>query len=127
MLAKNSVSDQVAKTVFDTITTLLEEQGLENNGFDESAKLVDTLGLKSMDIAQIVLELEDELEADPFQEIPITSVRTVGDLINAYQISLDPDFAVESGSHAPEPSRSPSPSPPSPSPSGTARRANRRR
>ena len=123
MLAKNESADHVAKTVFDTITDLLEEQGLENSGFDESAKLVDTLGLKSMDIAQVVLVLEDELEADPFQEIPITSVRTVGDLINAYRVTLDPGLATNVNSTS---ANVPSPSP-SPAQHGTSRRANRRR
>lgn len=121
MLAKNEAASQVAQTVRNTIEDLLDEQGLDNPGVEDDAKLVDTLGLKSMDIAQIVLILEDELEADPFQEIPITSVRTVGDLINAYQVTLDPDSA---SSVTPEPASAPS----SASAGGaSARRANRRR
>ena len=122
MLAKNDAADQVAKTVFDTITDLLAEQGLENNGFDEQAKLVDTLGLKSMDIAQVVLILEDELDADPFQEIPITSIRTVGDLINAYRVTLDPSLVVE-----PDAATADMPSATQSVTTGTSRRANRRR
>ncbi|MEP1207779.1 MAG: acyl carrier protein [Rhizobiaceae bacterium] len=122
MLAKNDAADQVAKTVFDTITDLLEEQGLESNGFDEQAKLVDTLGLKSMDIAQVVLMLEDELDADPFQEIPITSIRTVGDLINAYRVTLDPSLAADLNAAASDDA-----SASQPVATGTSRRANRRR
>ena len=122
MLAKNDAADQVAKTVFDTITDLLAEQGLENNGFDEQAKLVDTLGLKSMDIAQVVLILEDELDADPFQEIPITSIRTVGDLINAYRVTLDPSLVVE-----PDAATADMPSATQSVTTGASRRANRRR
>ena len=121
MLAKNDAVDQVSQAVLATITDLMEEQGLDHEGLDEAAKLVDTLGLKSMDIAQIVLVLEDELDADPFQEIPITSVRTVGDLINAYQVTLNPDLASDAA-----PSEESSAPPPS-QPTGTARRANRRR
>ena len=123
MLAKSEAASRVDQLVRDTISDLLEEQGLDNPGVEDDAKLVDTLGLKSMDIAQVVLVLEDELDADPFQEIPITSVRTVGDLINAYQIALDPNAAsgAESEASAEATPDSPPASPP------VSRRANRRR
>jgi len=92
MLAKNHISDRVAQAVCDTISDLLEEQELENPGLDDDAKLVDTLGLKSMD--------------------------TVGDLINAYRVTLDPglvsDVAVDTAANTP-------------ASAGVARRANRRR
>ncbi|MCJ8308053.1 MAG: acyl carrier protein [Rhizobiaceae bacterium] len=118
MLAKSEAANRVGQLVRDTISDLLEEQGLENPGVEDDAKLVDTLGLKSMDIAQVVLMLEDELDADPFQEIPITSVRTVGDLVNAYQVALDPDSASAGEADTPsEPA----------APASVSRRANRRR
>ena len=119
MLAKSEAANRGGQLVRDTISDLLDEQGLDNPGVEDDAKLVDTLGLKSMDIAQVVLVLEDELDADPFQEIPITSVRTVGDLINAYQIALDPDSASQSQPEAAQETPAASPS--------VARRANRRR
>lgn len=119
MLAKSEAASRVDQLVRDTISDLLDEQGLDNPGVEDDAKLVDTLGLKSMDIAQVVLVLEDELDADPFQEIPITSVRTVGDLINAYQIALDPNSASEAESEA-APEAAPAAPP-------VSRRANRRR
>lgn len=119
MLAKSEAASRVDQLVRDTISDLLEEQGLDNPGVEDDAKLVDTLGLKSMDIAQVVLVLEDELDADPFQEIPITSVRTVGDLINAYQVALDPDSAQSSESETAQQTASTTPP--------TSRRANRRR
>ena len=117
MLAKSEAANRVGQLVRDTISDLLDEQGLDNPGVEDDAKLVDTLGLKSMDIAQVVLVLEDELDADPFQEIPITSVRTVGDLINAYHVALDPEAQPET--EATPQTTSPAPSAP--------RRANRRR
>jgi acyl carrier protein len=121
MLAKNDAATRVDQMVRDTIADLLEEQGLDNPGIEDDAKLVDTLGLKSMDIAQIVLVLEDDLDVDPFQEIPITSVRTVGDLINAYHSALDPNSAsVPTGeTDADEIDSAPA--------QGVSRRANRRR
>ena len=117
MLAKNDTLDSVASTVINIITEVLSEQGLLNGTVEESAKLVDTLGLKSMDIAQIVLNLEDELDTDPFQELPITSIRTVGDLINAYRQSLDPTQSADTETVVSQDA----------APAGVSRRANRRR
>lgn len=52
------------------------------------------LGLKSLDLARIVANLEMALEADPFAElVSITSVRTVGDLLNAYRRFFDNEQA----------------------------------
>lgn len=120
MLAKNETASRVDQVVRQTIADLLDEQGLDNPGIEDDAKLVDTLGLKSMDIAQVVLVLEDELDADPFQEIPITSIRTVGDLIQAYRVTLDPDAA-------PNTEDATSPIADAPAPAAAVRRANRRR
>jgi acyl carrier protein len=61
---------------------------LDPGAIEPRAKLSETLGLRSMDLAQIVLTLEDDLNTDPFQQIPITSIRTVGDLTQAYLVSL---------------------------------------
>ncbi|MGA5562211.1 acyl carrier protein [Streptomyces platensis] len=52
---------------------------------DEDQLLVDQLGLESLHLARLVAVLEMELDIDPFSdEVPITSVRTVGDLLQAY-------------------------------------------
>ena len=61
---------------------------LRDRAIAPEARLSETLGLRSMDLAQIVLTLEDDLDCDPFQEIPITSIRTVGDLTGAYLAAL---------------------------------------
>lgn len=85
--AINSI-DSVTAAVNDTIAAVMAQRGLDPARIAGDAKLSDTLGLKSMDLAQIVLTLEDDLETDPFQSIPITSIRTVGDLIAAYAVAL---------------------------------------
>ncbi|MFF0155961.1 acyl carrier protein [Streptomyces sp. NPDC005263] len=52
---------------------------------DEDQLLVDQLGLESLHLARLVAVLEMELDTDPFSDdVPITSVRTVGDLLQAY-------------------------------------------
>jgi len=88
MLETKSGADRVAEKVNETIASVMVQRDLDIGRIADDAKLSDTLGLKSMDLAQIVLTLEDELETDPFQLIPITSIRTVGDLVAAYVGSL---------------------------------------
>ncbi|MFJ9634680.1 acyl carrier protein [Streptomyces sp. NPDC101175] len=52
---------------------------------DEDQLLVDQLGLESLHLARLVAVLELELDTDPFSDdVPFTSVRTVGDLLQAY-------------------------------------------
>ena len=79
---------RVAEAIHGAVATVMRERGLDTSLIADGAKLTDTLGLKSMDLAQIVLTLEDELGTDPFREIPITSIRTVGDLVRAYAVTL---------------------------------------
>lgn len=84
-----------------TVAEVMASRGLDAPVTAE-ARLSEGLGLRSMDLAQIVLTLEDTLETDPFQEIPITSIQTVGDLTRAYLVSLGlaepedaPDISAE--------------------------------
>ena len=94
----------VADRIADTIAEVMRERGLDPASIAPEARLTEGLGLKSMDLARIVLTLEDELEVDPFQTVPITSIRTVGDLTAAYLGALGlggapapaaPDMAAE--------------------------------
>lgn len=88
MLETVKTKDSVTRMVEDTVREVLEKRGLDTSALSPEAKLADTLGLKSMDLAEIVLILEDELDTDPFQITPITSVRTLGDLRDAYLTML---------------------------------------
>jgi acyl carrier protein len=88
MLETTLNRDRVEKTVESTIASIMTARDLDPNVIAPLAKLSETLGLRSMDLAQIVLTLEDDLNTDPFQAIPITSIRTVGDLTQAYLVSL---------------------------------------
>jgi acyl carrier protein len=49
-----------------------------------------TLGLDSLDLAQLVAVLEAELGLDPFASRSIASIRTVGVLCRAYAESASP-------------------------------------
>ncbi|MEU9361864.1 phosphopantetheine-binding protein [Streptomyces sp. NPDC048301] len=53
------------------------------------------LGLNSLMLAQLLIELEAELEVDPFEEqFSITDMRTVQDLVDAYDQALAAGAAV---------------------------------
>lgn len=88
MLETVPTEASVTRLVEDTVREVLAKRGLDASAISAEAKLADTLGLKSMDLAEIVLILEDEFETDPFQAIPITSIRTVNDLAGAYLTTL---------------------------------------
>lgn len=88
---------ELAGTVRATVAAVMRERGLDTGPIAGDAKLSDTLGLKSMDLAQIVLTLEDALGVDPFREIPITSIRTVDDLVRAYAVTLGLDAGAAPG------------------------------
>ena len=88
MLETTFTPGHVAEAVKDIVAMVMTARDLDPAGIAPDAKLSETLGLRSMDLAQIVLTLEDDLDTDPFQEIPITSIRTVGDLTQAYLVSL---------------------------------------
>jgi len=88
-----STPDETRRAVDRALTELLEEIGAERTEFTGEDALV-SLGLGSLDLAQLVAQLEADLGADPFRElVAVTDVRTVDDLKDAY-IRF---FAGESG------------------------------
>jgi acyl carrier protein len=85
MLKDESNFAEISKTVRDQVGLLLDEKGLPAREIASEDRLNADLGLTSLDLAVLVAALEMKLKADPFQElVPITSVRTVGDLEAAY-------------------------------------------
>jgi acyl carrier protein len=83
MLSEGGQSVQAEQAVHGRLRLILEEGGLPAE-FKNQDRL-EAIGLKSLDLARLVAELEVELGFDPFAEtIPITSMRTVGDLVEAY-------------------------------------------
>ncbi|MDV9169320.1 phosphopantetheine-binding protein [Streptomyces sp. W16] len=73
------------ETVKAVLREILSETAGPVDRLDEDQLLVDQLGLTSLQLARLVAVLEIELDSDPFSdEVPITAVRTVGDLLEAY-------------------------------------------
>jgi acyl carrier protein len=78
--------DDVQIAVFEELRAVAELRGVELSDLSTRQYLVDELGFKSLDLAHLVAALERRLRADPFLEyVPITQVRTVGDLCQAYR------------------------------------------
>lgn len=76
---------------------ILAEKGLPVRKLERRDRLSDSLGLSSLDLAILVSELEVSFGADPFaQLVPITDIRTFGDLVHAYGLALLPGQDQES-------------------------------
>jgi len=85
MLRPHLDRDQVAELVRDEIRQLLEERGEPAVTLSDGDNLAGDLGFSSLDLAQLVAQLEQRIGEDPFTElVPITSVRNVRDLVEAY-------------------------------------------
>jgi acyl carrier protein len=82
---------QIQSAVHERICAVLAERGHEIQRLSGAEKLSATLGLSSLDLAFVVAELDAELGVDPFTGlVSITSVRSVGDLVRAYQLAFYP-------------------------------------
>jgi acyl carrier protein len=86
MLIKHSNASALQSTVESCIRGILGDR-VSDTALDVDTKLNAELGMDSLELAELVLELETALGADPFVElVPITSIRTVGDLVHAYEL-----------------------------------------
>jgi acyl carrier protein len=85
MLNKHPKLAEISKAVREQVVLLLDEQSLPVRDIGSDDRLNADLGLTSLDLATLVAALETKLKADPFQDlVPITSVRTIGDLEAAF-------------------------------------------
>jgi acyl carrier protein len=85
---------QIESIVHERIRALLAERAGEVGHLCGNEKLSATLGLSSLDLALLVAELEAQLGVDPFAKlVSITSVRSVDDLVRAYQQAFFPQLA----------------------------------
>ena len=80
---------QIESIVHDSIRAILAERRRGRRASSMHDKLNAQLGLSSLDLAVLVVDLEATLGVDPFAKlVPVTSVRSVGDLVHAYQQAL---------------------------------------
>lgn len=82
--------ENMKETIHDVIMSIkkkhLEENSIEIN---DEASLINDLGFTSLDLAQLIAELENYFEVDPFSEgALISDIQKVEDLYKIYQQSL---------------------------------------
>lgn len=98
-----NLTETILAVVLDVVRDKLPE--IETVRPEQS--LVEDLGLRSLDLARIIAKLEMKLGVDPFAElVPVTSIRTPGDLAAAYAKC----FSTEA-EPPPEPARDELPAP----------------
>ncbi|TGA95332.1 phosphopantetheine-binding protein [Streptomyces sp. MZ04] len=86
--------DTTKKIVIENLTDLLQEAEVEHGEIAES-DLLTGVGLSSLLLARLIIQLELETGIDPFAEdLLISDVRTVKDLIDAYHSRLQSAIAV---------------------------------
>ncbi|MFJ1751579.1 phosphopantetheine-binding protein [Kitasatospora sp. NPDC088134] len=81
MLSTNDLLDLVRGQ----ITDLLEEAGVEHDGIT-GAEPLNAIGLSSLLLARLIIQLEMETGVDPFAEgdLVLSDVRSVAELADAY-------------------------------------------
>ena len=81
--------EELQKCVFEEVQRIADLRGVELPDLSPRQHLIDDLGLRSLDLAHLVAALEQRLRVDPFFKlVPITQVRTLGDLCTAYRTAL---------------------------------------
>jgi len=70
------------------IQELLEQTNRPRKSLEDDDLLFADDGLDSLDLAQVVVSLEQRLKVDPFRKSGVP-IRTFGDLVRAYQKELE--------------------------------------
>lgn len=85
MLSGKPDAGEIRQTIHRVIGEIVARNGKEARPFGDEALLTET-GLGSLDLAALIARLERLWKVDPFIEaVPITEIRTVGDLCRAYR------------------------------------------
>ncbi len=76
--------DANLNTVIQEFSTVFKNKGLKPPPLSRETILDGSLGLESLDFAELVLRLEQVFGTDPFSSGTIPEVRTLGDLCLLY-------------------------------------------
>lgn len=77
--------NEVERRVISVIRAVFANKRISAPPIESTTVLDRTLGLESIDFAELVVRLEIEFGADPFSEPNVGSVRTVADLAALYE------------------------------------------
>lgn len=76
--------------IFEKLKTIIAEQfGVEENSITPEISFEDDLGADSVDIVELSMALEEEFDVEEMSEEDITSIHTVGDLLQYLQERLE--------------------------------------
>ena len=76
--------------IFDKLKTIIAQQfGVEESSITKDVSFEDDLGADSVDIVELSMALEEEFEVDEMSEEDISSIHTVGDLLQYLQERLE--------------------------------------
>jgi acyl carrier protein len=75
---------EIETRVIETIRAVFANKGMPAPPLDGATLLDNSLGLDSLDYAELVARLEMEFGFDPFADGPIPSVRVIADLVSLY-------------------------------------------
>jgi acyl carrier protein len=81
-------TESIRAAVQHAIQRVLESSGRDRHSFEDDELLAVEVGLDSLDLAQVVVMLEQELGVDPFRKRGAV-VRTFADLVRAYRAELE--------------------------------------
>lgn len=70
--------------VVEHIKAIFEAKGLEAPPINENSPIDGTLGLESLDFAELAVRLEEEFGRDPFSDGALPPLNTVADLAALY-------------------------------------------
>ena len=88
--------ENLEQIIQETVLQIAQQKSEDITEVNSEHKLNADLGLTSLDLAQLVAILEMKLDADPFAKlVSITSIRTVGDLWDAYEKYFNQSEAEE--------------------------------
>ena len=79
------MNDSVMARVISCLAEVFENKGIEVPNIDENTPLDASLGLQSLDYAELVVRLEDEFDIDPFDVPEPPQVATVAELAALYE------------------------------------------
>jgi acyl carrier protein len=81
-------AENIRATVQHAIQRVLENSGRDRHTFEDDELLAVEVGLDSLDLAQVVVLLEQQLGVDPFRKRG-AAIRTFADLVRAYRTELE--------------------------------------
>jgi acyl carrier protein len=79
--------DRVTAAVTRVLNRVLTDSGRPARQFTDGDTLTGTIGLDSLDLAVLVVGLEQELGVDPFRS-GARAVQTVGELVELYRATM---------------------------------------